>query len=100
MLRDPGALRRAMMGPPLRGYRASHLTPDALRNGIIDRKLRIPEPERMGDERIVLAGHIGFCGAYLHGLSGELARENLGVTSVTAGDLVGLLPLAIREVAG
>jgi NAD(P)H-hydrate epimerase len=39
-------------------------------------------------------------GAYLHGLAGELARENLGVTSVIAGDLVGYLPLAIREVCG
>jgi len=39
-------------------------------------------------------------GAYLHGLSGELARENLGATSVIAGDLVGFLPLALREVIG
>lgn len=39
-------------------------------------------------------------GAYLHGLSGELAREHLGLTAVTAGDLVGYLPLAIREVTG
>jgi len=39
-------------------------------------------------------------GAYLHGLSGELARENLGATSVIAGDLVGFLPLALREVVG
>jgi NAD(P)H-hydrate epimerase len=39
-------------------------------------------------------------GAYLHGLSGELARENLGVTSVIAGDLVQFLTRAIREVVG
>jgi NAD(P)H-hydrate epimerase len=39
-------------------------------------------------------------GAYLHGLAGELARENLGVTAVIAGDLVGYLPLAIKEVNG
>jgi ADP-dependent NAD(P)H-hydrate dehydratase / NAD(P)H-hydrate epimerase len=39
-------------------------------------------------------------GAYLHGLSGELARENLGVTSVMAGDLVSFLPQAVREVRG
>jgi NAD(P)H-hydrate epimerase len=39
-------------------------------------------------------------GAYLHGLSGELARENLGVTSVVAGDLVGFLPGALQEVVG
>ncbi|MEW5957982.1 MAG: NAD(P)H-hydrate dehydratase, partial [Chloroflexota bacterium] len=39
-------------------------------------------------------------GAYLHGLSGEFARANLGVTSVTAGDLVGFLPMAFQEVLG
>ena len=39
-------------------------------------------------------------GAYLHGLAGALAREQLGVTAVTAGDLVGLLAMAIREVTG
>ncbi|MBI1880934.1 MAG: NAD(P)H-hydrate dehydratase, partial [Chloroflexi bacterium] len=39
-------------------------------------------------------------GAYLHGLAGELARENLGVAAVIAGDLVGYLPMAIREVRG
>lgn len=39
-------------------------------------------------------------GAYLHGLAGELARENLGVTGVISGDFVGYLPLALREVCG
>lgn len=39
-------------------------------------------------------------GAYLHGLAGELARESLGATAVIAGDLIGFLPLAIREVCG
>lgn len=39
-------------------------------------------------------------GAYLHGLSGELAREHLGAMSVTAGDLVGYLPMAARMVQG
>jgi NAD(P)H-hydrate epimerase len=39
-------------------------------------------------------------GAYLHGLAGELARENLGATAVIAGDLVSFLPVAIREVSG
>ena len=39
-------------------------------------------------------------GAYLHGLSGELAREQLGPTAVTAGDLVDFLSVAIREVTG
>ncbi len=36
-------------------------------------------------------------GAYLHGLAGELARENLGVTAVAAGDLLSFLPLVIRQ---
>jgi NAD(P)H-hydrate epimerase len=39
-------------------------------------------------------------GAYLHGLAGELAREQLGPAAVVAGDLAGLLPVAIREVTG
>ncbi len=39
-------------------------------------------------------------GGYLHGLAGELAREQLGATAVVAGDLVGFLPMAIREVTG
>ena len=39
-------------------------------------------------------------GAYLHGLAGELARESVGTTAVIAGDLIGFLPMAIREVCG
>jgi NAD(P)H-hydrate epimerase len=39
-------------------------------------------------------------GTYFHGLSGELARNSLGATATIAGDLVGYLPLAIREVTG
>lgn len=39
-------------------------------------------------------------GAYLHGLAGELARENLGAAAVVASDLVSLLPMALREVTG
>lgn len=39
-------------------------------------------------------------GGYVHGLAGELARENLGVAGVVAGDLASLLPAAMREVAG
>jgi NAD(P)H-hydrate epimerase len=39
-------------------------------------------------------------GAYLHGLAGELARENLGAAAVIAGDLVGFLPVALRELSG
>jgi hydroxyethylthiazole kinase-like uncharacterized protein yjeF len=36
-------------------------------------------------------------GAYLHGLAGELARNTLGDAGVVAGDLMGLLPLAISR---
>ncbi|MBN1220020.1 MAG: NAD(P)H-hydrate dehydratase [Anaerolineae bacterium] len=39
-------------------------------------------------------------GGYLHGLSGEIAREHLGVTAVVAGDLLGFLSVAISEVSG
>jgi NAD(P)H-hydrate epimerase len=37
-------------------------------------------------------------GGYMHGLTGEIARDNLGVSAVTAGDLVGFLPMAFRVV--
>ncbi len=36
-------------------------------------------------------------GAYLHGLAGELARDAVGDAGVVAGDLMGLLPLAISQ---
>jgi len=36
-------------------------------------------------------------GAYLHGLAGELARDAWGDAGVVAGDLMGLLPLAISR---
>jgi NAD(P)H-hydrate epimerase len=39
-------------------------------------------------------------GAYLHGLTGELARENLGAAASIAGDLINFLPLALRELTG
>ncbi len=39
-------------------------------------------------------------GAYLHGMAGELARDALGDAGVVAGDLLGMLPLAIRRLRG
>jgi NAD(P)H-hydrate epimerase len=36
-------------------------------------------------------------GAYVHGLAGELARNAIGNAGVVAGDLMGMLPLAIRQ---
>jgi NAD(P)H-hydrate epimerase len=39
-------------------------------------------------------------GAYLHGLAGELARESLGDAGAVAGDMAGMLPLAIRRLKG
>jgi ADP-dependent NAD(P)H-hydrate dehydratase / NAD(P)H-hydrate epimerase len=36
------------------------------------------------------------CGAYLHGLAGEMARRDLGDAGVVAGDLLARLPAAIR----
>lgn len=37
------------------------------------------------------------CGAYLHGLAGELRREQIGHTGMLAGDLLPLLPEAIQR---
>jgi NAD(P)H-hydrate epimerase len=36
-------------------------------------------------------------GGYLHGLAGELARRDIGEAGVVAGDLLGRLPAAIRQ---
>ncbi len=36
-------------------------------------------------------------GGYLHGLAGELARAEIGEAGVVAGDLLGRLPGAIRQ---
>jgi NAD(P)H-hydrate epimerase len=38
------------------------------------------------------------CGAYLHGLAGELARREIGDAGVVAGDVLARLPAAIRHV--
>ncbi len=39
------------------------------------------------------------CGAYLHGVSGELARREIGSAGILAGDLLRFLPQAIRQIA-
>ncbi len=37
------------------------------------------------------------CGAFLHGLAGEIARRDIGDAGVVAGDLLARLPTAIRH---
>jgi len=39
-------------------------------------------------------------GAYLHGLTGELAGQHFGTAAVVAGDLVEFLPAAMRAIKG
>ncbi len=39
-------------------------------------------------------------GGYLHGLAGELARQELGDAGAVASDLLGRLPVAIRQLKG
>jgi len=36
-------------------------------------------------------------GVFLHGLAGEMVRQELGETGMVAGDLLPLLPQAIRS---
>ena len=38
------------------------------------------------------------CGAYLHGLAGEIVRDNQGEVGMLAGDVLARLPAAIRQV--
>jgi NAD(P)H-hydrate epimerase len=40
------------------------------------------------------------CGAYLHGLAGEMARKEVGAAGVVAGDLLPRLPAALRAISG
>jgi ADP-dependent NAD(P)H-hydrate dehydratase / NAD(P)H-hydrate epimerase len=40
------------------------------------------------------------CGAYLHGLAGELARKRIGVAGLLASDLLPLLPEALTILYG
>ncbi|MFC1564602.1 NAD(P)H-hydrate dehydratase [candidate division KSB1 bacterium] len=42
----------------------------------------------------------GITGAYIHGLAGDLAAEELGEAGVIAGDLVDFLPYAIEVIIG
>ena len=39
------------------------------------------------------------CGVYLHALAGELRRKEIGESGMLAGDLLPLLPLAIRKIS-
>ena len=39
-------------------------------------------------------------GGYIHGLAGEFAAQAIGASGVVAGDLLSLLPLALRRVFG
>ena len=38
------------------------------------------------------------CGAYLHGLAGELASQEIGQVGVLAGELSTFLPMALEQV--
>ena len=40
------------------------------------------------------------CGAYLHGLAGELRAAEIGTAGMLAGDLLPLLPVARRRLQG
>ncbi len=48
----------------------------------------------------LLAFEAAVTGGYLHGLSGELARDSMYEVGIGAGDLPGLIPMAIRQLRG
>jgi len=39
-----------------------------------------------------------YAGVFLHGLSGDIARDNLGERSIIAQDLIDQLPTAMKKV--
>ena len=39
-------------------------------------------------------------GAYLHGLAGDLAEEEMGEIGIIAGDLLPRIPTAFRQIRG
>ncbi|NLD73223.1 MAG: NAD(P)H-hydrate dehydratase [Chloroflexi bacterium] len=46
------------------------------------------------------AYHAAICGAYLHSLAGEYRRRDIGAAGLLAGDLLPLLPRALRALRG
>jgi len=46
------------------------------------------------------AYHAAICGAYLHSLAGEYRRREIGAAGLLAGDLLPLLPRALRALRG
>ncbi len=42
--------------------------------------------------------HASILGVYLHGMAGDLAAKKLGMESMIAGDIIGLLPKAFKKV--
>jgi NAD(P)H-hydrate epimerase len=48
----------------------------------------------------VEAFHAAMLGAYIHGRAGVCGAEDLTETCLTASDLPGYIPLAVRELLG
>jgi NAD(P)H-hydrate epimerase len=57
-----------------------------------------PDPDSDAGFRRLTATEAAVSGVFLHGLAGDLAAEKLGEYGLTAGDIAGKTPLALKKI--